>query len=285
MTTTFKNSMHKLQTDATVHTNARLKFYPTPDGKYIPWDCTVFAHDIYKRDGFDLIDDTEKKQKIAHRVSDGPSSAENIRKSFARARNNLFDLLQSNKDIGWFVTLTIDGEKIDRYDYNVVVKKLGQWLDNNVRRKALKYILVPEFHKDGAVHFHGFINCDVLSTSEARNPHSGKLIHHHGKQVYNISNYKLGFSTAIPINPYEYDATCKYVYKYITKGGGQKVGGRYYFSGGNLLRPHFEYVDVPFLSVEEQTHKLDCGYEYKKIRFDGDKDMLVNFLRNVNDEN
>lgn len=282
MTKAFKNAISSVQNDATVHTNARLKFYPTSDGKLIPWDCTIFACDIYKRDGFDIIDDTPPKKNASHRLRDEQHSSENKRKSFARARNNLFDLLQCNSDIGWFVTLTLDGEKIDRYDYQAVVRKLGQWLDNSVRRKTAKYILVPEFHKDGAVHFHGFINCDVFSCAEARNPHTGKLIKHHSKQVYNISDYKLGYSTAIPIAPNEYNATCKYVYKYITKAGGEKVGGRYYFSGGDLRRPHFEYFDADFLGIDCDTHTLSCGYEYKKIKFEGDTNSMVDFLRSVN---
>lgn len=282
MTNAFKNGIVSLQNDATVHTNARLKFYPTANGNYVPWDCTVFACDIYKRDGFELIDDTPQKKLERSRSSDGDDS-ENKRKSFARARNNLFDLLQSNKDIGYFVTLTFDEKIIDRYSYQTVVRKLGQWLDNSVRRKTAKYILVPEFHKDGAVHFHGFINCNVFRLDEAKNPHTGKLVKHHGKQVYNICDYKLGFSTAIPIRPDEYDATCKYVYKYITKTGGEKVGGRYYLSGGALRRPHFEYINLNYLDIQEEVNTLSCGIEYKKIRFGGDEKGMVDFLRIVND--
>lgn len=49
-------------------------------------------------------------------------------------------------------------EKVDRYDASAVTRKLNSWLDNQVRRKGLAYVLVAERHKDGAVHFHGFFN-------------------------------------------------------------------------------------------------------------------------------
>jgi hypothetical protein len=277
-------------TETIVKGNARIKFYPTPNGGFIPWDCTIFAHDVYKRNGFELHD-PEERQHVKRARSDTPDD-DSRRKSFSRAKNNLFDLLMSNSDIGYFVTLTFDEQKIDRYDYTAVVRKLGQWLDNNVRRKNLRYILVPEFHKDGAVHFHGFINCDVLDLCEAVNPYTGKLIKHRGKRVFNISSYKLGYSTAIPIKPDEIDATRKYVFKYITKTGGEKVGGRYYLSGGDLLRPVWRIADIDFrIEFDEQkyntsSHTLpDLGYEYKKLQFEGDLDKLVDFLRIVNHAN
>lgn len=279
--------------DVYVKANARIKFYPTPNGGYIPWDCTIFAHDVYKRDGFELSHPEARTVRKKHN-SDDTDCIDNettSRKSFNRAKNNLFDLLQSNRGLDFFVTLTFNGEFIDRHDYETVVRKLGQWLDNNVRRKNLRYILVPEFHKDGAVHFHGFMNCDVFELIESRNPHTNKLIKRKGKQVYNIKEYKLGYSTAIRIAPEEFEATSKYVYKYITKQGGKKVGGRYYLHGGNLLRPIWRVADIDYRLEYDRDRfqiddcKLDIGYEYKKVHFEGNLEKYVDFLRIVNLDN
>ena len=74
-----------------------------------------------------------------------------------RARGKLRRLALAN-EFRWFVTLTIDPQKCDSFDGAAVVKKLNAWCSNMVQRKGLRYILVPERHKDGALHFHGFFN-------------------------------------------------------------------------------------------------------------------------------
>ena len=82
-----------------------------------------------------------------------------------RARAKVRRLALSN-DFRWFVTLTLDPQKVDRYDPAAVVRKLNQWCSNQVKRKGLCYILVPERHKDGALHFHGFFN-DALEAVDS----------------------------------------------------------------------------------------------------------------------
>lgn len=61
----------------------------------------------------------------------------------------------------WFVTLTLDKAKFDRYDLNAYHKAFGQFLHNYNRRcgegEKVRYILIPEMHKDGAWHMHGLI--------------------------------------------------------------------------------------------------------------------------------
>ena len=68
---------------------------------------------------------------------------ENRDRARRRARAAVRDLALSNR-FDWFVTLTLDGSKIDRYDPATIVRKVGQWLSNAVRRRGLKYVLVPE---------------------------------------------------------------------------------------------------------------------------------------------
>lgn len=57
-----------------------------------------------------------------------------------------------------FVTLTIDQSKHDRYDLKSYYRAFSQWLRNYQRKHRIniKYLLVPEQHKDGAWHMHGF---------------------------------------------------------------------------------------------------------------------------------
>lgn len=158
-----------------------------------------------------------------------------------RARVAVRDLGLCN-DFRFFVTLTLDQERIDRYDAREVIRHLNHWLDNNVRRKGLKYVLVPEHHKDGAIHFHGFFN-DALEAVDSG--HKDKQ----GHTVYNLPGWGWGFSTAIQLYG-ERAAAVNYACKYISKAQ-EKIGGRWYYSGGDLKRPDVEWLDVDYHKMLE----------------------------------
>lgn len=180
-------------------------------------------------------------------------------RAMRRARSKLRDLARSN-DFRWFVTLTLDQSKVDRYDIKAVTKKLNGWLDNAVRRRGLKYVLVPELHKNGAIHFHGFFN-DVLPMEDSgtmtgdggrpRKPRSKaerKRWEAAGlRPVFNLTSWRLGFSTAIELYG-DRDAAVAYVCKYVTKAATEtgRIGGRWYYSGGDLVTPRVEYFDADF---------------------------------------
>lgn len=189
-----------------------------------------------------------------------------LRRSVRRARKAVKDLARSN-DWAYFVTLTLDPEKVDRYSFEAVWKHLRHWLGNNVRRKGLTYVLVPEHHKDGALHFHGLFN-DALEAVDSgtmsipgrkapvkvrSEAHRAALERAGGHTVYNLPDWGWGFSTAIQLYG-ERDAAINYVCKYIGKemsgGAGPefgtpvKIGGRWYYSGGALQRPVVEWFDV-----------------------------------------
>lgn len=71
----------------------------------------------------------------------------------------------ANNPWDYFVTLTFDpkreGLNMDLKDLSQVKKKVMQFFVNYSRRSGaeseFKYLLVPEFHKSGNVHFHGFM--------------------------------------------------------------------------------------------------------------------------------
>jgi hypothetical protein len=81
-----------------------------------------------------------------------------------------------------------------------------------------------------------------LKLTEARHPETGRLIKQHGDQVYNVENWTCGFSTAQIIKQRadgedERLAVSKYIFKYMGKNLGAKIGGRYVLSGGELAEP------------------------------------------------
>lgn len=183
-----------------------------------------------------------------------PPAAANTERAARRAAARVRDLALCNS-FAWFVTLTLDKEKIDRYDVREITRHLNRWLDNRVRRDGLRYVLVPERHKDGALHFHGFINeqpglrvsgtwsvpghkkpIKPRSAAEAaRWAEAGDAAGFH--EVFNWDSWGLGFSTAIRLYG-EYSSAVAYVCKYIRKQQeGGKIAGRWYYSGGELAQP------------------------------------------------
>ncbi len=153
-----------------------------------------------------------------------------------RARVAVRDLGLCN-DWEYFVTLTLDPARIDRYDPAEVVRHLNHWLDNRVRRDGLCYVLVPEHHRDGAIHFHGFFN-GALAAVDSGHRDDG------GHPIYNLPAWGWGFSTAIRLYG-ERAAAVGYCCKYIAKQQ-EKIGGRWYYSGGQLRRPEVSWSDVDF---------------------------------------
>ena len=168
-------------------------------------------------------------------------SPENVHRAQTRARASVRQLALAN-DFKWFVTLTLDPAKVDSKDPAEVVKKLSQWCSNQVTRRGLRYILVPERHKKGGIHFHGFFN-DCLRAVDSG--HKDRK----GHPVYNLPGWTLGFTTAIELYD-DYHSAVGYVCKYIGKGS-EKIGGRWYYSGGDLHKPVEKYVDMSAQEIVE----------------------------------
>lgn len=194
-----------------------------------------------------------------------------------RAQSRLKELLLSNS-FDYFITLTLSADSIDRYDYGVIIKKLSKWLGNRVQRNNWKYVLVPEFHEDGAIHFHGVVAGDM------KIEHSGTVKVHNKKKpvrlstyeryykgqpcsvVYNVTDWAVGFSTAVKLDDKPH-AVASYISKYITKDS-HKVGGRWYLSGGDLNRADVQIIRgdwFDFVSV------------FKPFQIDGRNESFVGF--------
>lgn len=171
-------------------------------------------------------------------------AAANLNRARRRAAAAVTDYALAN-DFKYFVTLTFDRQRVDRWDDTEVLRVTKNWLDNMVRRWGLSYVLVPERHKDGAIHFHGFFNGAVEGVDSGHKTTRGQII-------YNLPRWAWGFTTAIEVYG-EYGAAVGYVCKYITKGG-EKVGGRWYYHGGRLLKPEVEYINTEW---EEVSKELD----------------------------
>lgn len=211
--------------------NRRIKINPLTN-KVI--EDVVFNRDIFNPERLVTAEKARKTVKAARDPEDGDGAARAAR----RARKQVFELCACNS-FDLFFTLTLDPERIDRYDYKVSVRKFGQWADNQVRRCGLRYVAVPELHKDGAVHFHGLCNASAVRLVE-----SG--VAHRGHPIYNLPGWKLGFTTAMYLYG-EPQAAAAYVAKYVTKQqGGGTIGGRYYYHGGDLQHARCVYLHADY---------------------------------------
>lgn len=215
------------------------KIYRYPDGTI---DIVAADSPIFKPKGYEKSGEKAPKGAQGSRVKREPKKdKEDIERAQRRARAKLRRLALAN-DFRWFVTLTIDPKKIDSFDEKAVVKRMSQWCSNQVKRRGLKYVLVPEHHKSGRIHFHGFFT-DVFPVVD-----SGK-VDKSGHRIYNLPAWDYGFTTAIGLYG-EYSSAVGYVCKYIGKEP-EKIGGRWYYSGGALAEPQEEYVDISASDLAE----------------------------------
>lgn len=268
--------------------NARRKIYPLPDGSFQLAEICVFSDSIFNPRSLE----TKKADKRKAPKDSEPTRNKCSDYSVTRARKRLYDLVVCNPECNMMATLTLNGADFPRNDWNAVIRKFSIWLDNMTRRHGLKYIFVPEYHKDGeSIHFHGFVNESALKLDRAINPKTDKPIFQNGRAVYNIANWKYGFTTAVRVGKSDIDQTssAKYVLKYVTKNS-EKIGGRYYLHGGDLREPIFEYfnadfaefrADVEFDVTQNLTCKILRGDSLKNIFVFRDDDMKK--IPNVNE--
>lgn len=201
-----------------------------------------------KLDGGKPCEETVENEG-ADEQAQGASDAQ--RRAARRARKQLYELCACN-DLDLFFTLTLSKEVIDRYDYKTIVRRFGQWADNRVRRKGLRYVAVPERHRDGAIHFHGLCNSQAVRLVD-----SGRTDKKSGQAIFNMPDWRFGFTTAIYIYGAP-GAAAQYVAKYVTKqAGGGTIGGRYYLHGGDLQRARCRYYHEDFDAFEGK--EVECG--------------------------
>lgn len=163
----------------------------------------------------------------------------NWKRAARRARQVLYDICKCN-DFLYFVTLTFSPDEVARLDDKLVKRKFSQWA-NYIRKKfpTMYYVAVPEYHKKGGLHFHllvGGVTMEELQAVPALTK-KGRLKYKHGKQIFNITAWRLGFSTLSCLENVE--AAKHYVCKYITK---QHYDGRFfrkrrYYCSANVARP------------------------------------------------
>lgn len=260
--------------------HARAKFVPDPatgemrlamvQGFTFPMFNPNADAAAQKRDG---VAEAAPEDAAADKAA--PSMAD-VERATRRAKIAAFDKILCNPDLDTFATFTFaPGFVTDKADWQDCYSYLKSWLSNRVQRSGLKYVIVPERHKSGDIHFHGILNSSALRMERAYSARTGRALTHAGNPLFNLPEWKGGFSSAEIIRGSGEDRTkvAKYIFKYMGKQTGQKIGGRYMLSGGDLALPTYVYADSAdtflgdLVPVYDRVVDLGEGRQYMEYSF------------------
>lgn len=209
---------------------------------------------------------------------------EKLASSISRTKSKINELALCN---GWdyFVTLTFNQKLIgDRHDLRALSKRLRKFINNYNQRTLgahVRYLLIPEKHKDGTWHFHGLITgmpkegLRLFSAREHLPNHILKKLRC-GGEVYEWLPYRksFGFCNLEPIQSAE--RVSKYITKYITKDLHNTVteqNAHLYYASQGLKRK--ERVREGFL---ETPFEPDFENDYVRVKSATNLDELTCFF-------
>ena len=171
--------------------------------------------------------------------------AEKLSASLSRTRSKIFELALCNP-WDFFVTLTLAPENGNRQDLTAFKRSLSKWLNNLNSRHGchIKYLLIPEPHKDGAWHMHGLFmgipeNMLRLFTLHDHLPYRVLSMLREGREIYDWPAYAAKFGHVACERIRDPEACAKYITKYITKelgDGAARLNEKLYLCSHGLAR-------------------------------------------------
>lgn len=201
---------------------------------------------------------------------------EKSRKYLKKAKTNIIDLGYNNKEkFEYFITLTFSDKEIGEYSHERAIECLKKWINNQKHQNPnMSYLLVPEFHKSGRLHFHGLVgNVPKWKFSKAINSKTGKLMKINNTQIYNLDNYKLGFTTISKIKDKE--KVTNYISKYATKDLITLKSKKRYWYSRDLEKPE---IDLDYIDTTLLEHFKDMDIKYANTFKSEERDIeLLNY--------
>lgn len=150
----------------------------------------------------------------------------------------------------YFCTMTLSSVNGDRYNLQEFQKRLSKWINNyNTSHGCkIKYVLIPEYHKDNAVHFHGILEDIPIDTFS---------INEHG--YLDWEDYKRAFGYISISIIRDNVAVANYITKYITKELGKRskdLGQHLYISSKGLKRGEVIYTSKGTLNYWSKENEF-----------------------------
>lgn len=212
--------------------------------------------------------------------------------AFARARSRVLDYALSN-EWDFFMTLTIDERKHDRFDCYGFLDDFAQWI-RDYRKKTgrkVQFLIIPEYHLKGGVHAHGLISGipenDLLEFSKVLFPVPRRLIDG-GYLCWLSYSAKFGFCSLSPVR--DAVSVSLYITKYLSKDFDTRSGdfGRHLYRASRglsssrivaecivpqprldaLLVTRGEFVSTGLITVRQSSEELPVDWSFP-YRFDG----------------
>lgn len=227
--------------------------------------------------------ENKRNENIEYDIETAKNMAEHSAKvSRNRAINQFFDYVRCNQ-WDYFVTITINRNSCDAYDYKKVSKKLSNALDYMRKRTInMKYLIIAEKHDNGAFHFHGLmanIEPIVVETD---------LYDRKGRKIYNLKT-RIGFTTLTKI---EYNEIIDesnlraafYASKYTSKClSNIDIDGnhRHYWSSRNLNKPKVfhKYISQDILRTKRKFIYEQTAHKHTYLKTGmGDYEIRVNIF-------
>lgn len=196
----------------------------------------LVRHNALRTKGIEDVDQHTRKGSVSNVKSDN---------NISRAKNRVFELALCNP---WniFLTFTLDPKKYNRNDLGKFRKDLSQFVRDYNKKYglAIKYLLIPEEHKKGGWHMHGFLmglpdeHLRLFTLSEKLPKYIREKLKS-GQAVYEWEPYrkKFGFCDLEVVK--DQFAVSAYVTKYITKDLDRTVresGAHLYYCSQGLSR-------------------------------------------------
>ena len=192
-----------------------------------------------------------------------------LERSVRRSQKLVSDYLACNR-FELFGTITFGGAK--RHDIDFTKQQFTTWIQNQRDRNGkFKYVFVPEYHKDGALHFHGVMANYNGKLRRSKNLKTGYLLFgKNNNPRYDLAEFKSGFTRVEPIKGTSEDhaRVGNYIRKYITKDMVNIFGKKRFWSSQGLSKPIYEdnpswYKDV----TPDDTYENEYGkiYTYRNL--------------------
>ena len=194
-----------------------------PASQFEVYEKNIASVKMYSDNYFELIlQGTHRRSGYELRgkkaLKNTAGNDDKLRESISRTRSTVRELALCNS-WDWFCTFTLSPEKYDRNDLEKFRKDFSGWVKNlNYQRSLnIRYLLVPEQHKDGAWHMHGLfsgIPSDMLVPFSLVDNVPINLVKN---GYYNFPAYqkKFGFCSLGAVRNNE--AVAAYITKYISK--------------------------------------------------------------------
>lgn len=209
--------------------------------------------------------------------SDYEYSEEVIKENSIRRSLRLFERVALSNRFDFFVTLTVSPKcPCDRSDYVSVKAYLTSVLNAFGKRFPCKYLLCPDLHQDGSVHFHGFFQLDKEYLRRAGNFRIFKQGARAPKFYSPFLNKKLGRNEFRPLLRCFGRSSVSYALKYVRKASEQLYGlgvASYVRSRGLL-----EYNSKEVFRGDDADLMRDCALRYGMPYELGDYGMVLFYM-------